>query len=531
MATFSVAIEVLNTPPTAVSSDGVGICLSGGGSRALSCAMGQLRGLRHLGLLDKVSAISSVSGGTWANVVFSYLPESISDDELLGPVMLDPAQLTLDVLAQMAPNNLGQVPYRLGTLPILDELAEYRSTQRYAPSDMWQAVIGKLVLQDFGLWNPDATGVDPHCFTGTVSPAADSASAQGANLPVSKVYTVRPGRPLPIFNTSLFLNDSPTAELVPFEASNVLGVRASFVNRPGQLGAVGGGLIESFAMGSEYLGDDGPDRVTASVPARAFSLNDIAGCSSMAPAEDFEERFPEVNGLVPRYPYWPVNDRQPRDTQTYRFADGGNLENLGITPLLARGFARLLVFVNSDQGVNVDPESGEIVVADALPPLFGLQPFCEKTRSYPVYSDTQPGEGANRMFRHSQVFETTAFASLQQGLLAAKRAGGSLLVKQTLAVLQNTWFNVPAQPSVEVLWVYNDSVHAWWKQLPDATQIELDLQSVDDFPLYGTVTQLHLSHPLVNAVAHLSCWNLASDSTVGNPDGQTNADVVRSMFA
>ncbi|KLD72001.1 hypothetical protein [Xanthomonas pisi] len=530
MATFSVVIDPLGTGPSQTPSTAVGICLSGGGSRALSCALGQLRGLRYLGLLDKVAAISSVSGGTWANVLFSYLPESISDDDFLGPVMLDPSTLTLDVLGQMGDNNLGQVPYRLGTLPIVDELAEYRLSKRYAPSDMWQAVIGKLVLKDFGLWNPDITGVDPRYFTGTTKYLAEGPLVRNPQLTKDDFYTVRDGRPLPIFNTSVFLNDSVGSDLVPFEANWFLGVRSVF-NQPEQLGVIGGGLIESFAMGSDYFADTGGDEVTVSVPPRAFSLNDIAGCSSMAPAEDFEEKFLEISGLVPRYPYWPVDDRASQPTQNYRFADGGNLENLGIMPLLARGVPRLLVFVNSDQGVNIDPESGETVVADDLPPLFGLQPFCDKTRSYLAYADEQLCVDANGMFRHNQVFDTAAFDALKQGLLAAKRSGGSLLVRQTLTVLANPWFNVPAQQSVEVLWVYNDLVRTWWKQLPDETQLELDLQSVDDFPLYGTVTQLHLSYTLVNALAHLSCWNLASDSTVGNPDGQRNADVVRGMFA
>ncbi|CAD7712909.1 hypothetical protein LMG31886_03340 [Xanthomonas hydrangeae] len=530
MATFNVAIDPLGAAPSETSSTAVGICLSGGGSRALSCALGQLRGLRSLGLLDKVAAISSVSGGTWANVLFTYLPTSISDDDFLGPVVLDPSQLTLDELGKMGSNNLGQVPYRLGTLPIVAELAEYRLSKRYAPADMWQAVIGKLVLKDFGLWNPDATGVDPRYFTGTTQYLAEGPLLRNPQLSSDNFYTIRDGRPLPIFNTSVFINDSVTSDLVPFEANWLLGVRGVF-NQPEQLGAMGGGLIESFAMGSDYIADNGADEVTTRVPLRAFSLNDIAGCSSMAPAQDFEEKFPEINGLVPRYPYWPVDGRESQPTLSYRFADGGNLENLGIMPLLARGIARLLVFVNSDQGVNIDPESGETVVADDLPPLFGLQPFCEKTRSYPAYANEQLCEDANGMFRHNQVFDTAAFDALKQGLLAAKKSGGSLLVRQTLSVLANDWFNVPAQQSVEVLWVYNDLVRAWWKQLPDETQADLDLQSVDDFPLYGTVTQLHLSYTLVNALAHLSYWNLASDSTVGNPDGQSNADVVRGMFA
>lgn len=55
----------------------VGICLSGGGSRAMCAGMGQLRGLAHLqlngkSLLKQTRAMSTVSGGSWIGQTFSY---------------------------------------------------------------------------------------------------------------------------------------------------------------------------------------------------------------------------------------------------------------------------------------------------------------------------------------------------------------------------------------------------------------------------------------------------------------------------
>jgi hypothetical protein len=57
----------------------VGICLSGGGSRALTAAMGQLRALRNLktanglDLISQTRVLSTVSGGSWLGVTFQYL--------------------------------------------------------------------------------------------------------------------------------------------------------------------------------------------------------------------------------------------------------------------------------------------------------------------------------------------------------------------------------------------------------------------------------------------------------------------------
>jgi hypothetical protein len=332
-----------------------------------------------------------------------------------------------------------------------------------------------------------------------------------------------------VFNTSLFNNDGDDAELIPFEANFMLGVRAAFPKSAQQRGDIGGGLLDSFAMRSTYLGEADPGDVLTSRPQRAFSLSDIAGCSSAAFAQLFEEKYTEFRGLVPRYPYWPIKNRAEQPALEYRFADGGSLENLGINALLARGVPRLIVFINTDEGVRRDPARNDVVVSSDLPPLFGLQPF-SPTDGYVPYGPYDPGHGAARLFRHNQVFETSAFTELKQKLLAAKRAGGSLLVRQTLKVLANPWFNVPAQESVEVLWVYNDQVSSWWNQLPFDTRAWLDIESLDDFPLYNTFTQLYLTPLMVNAVAHLACWNVASGSTLGNPGGVTNADVVRGMF-
>ena len=89
----SLSAQLYPFPPASIMS-GVGVCLSGGGSRAASASMGELRGLRSLGLLDQVSALSTVSGGSWAGVTFTYLPSDISDDEFLGGVVPNPGDLT-----------------------------------------------------------------------------------------------------------------------------------------------------------------------------------------------------------------------------------------------------------------------------------------------------------------------------------------------------------------------------------------------------------------------------------------------------
>ncbi|XP_066538614.1 cytosolic phospholipase A2 zeta-like isoform X2 [Hoplias malabaricus] len=59
------ALNLKMTPdPSKVPT--VAVVCSGGGSRAMTCTYGSLRGLQKLGLLDTVSYITAVSGSTWA---------------------------------------------------------------------------------------------------------------------------------------------------------------------------------------------------------------------------------------------------------------------------------------------------------------------------------------------------------------------------------------------------------------------------------------------------------------------------------
>jgi hypothetical protein len=76
-ATLSAGIYPFSSLERSSLASAIGLCLSGGGSRAAAASMGALRGLRCLGLLDEIAVLSTVSGGGWAGVPFTYLPAEI----------------------------------------------------------------------------------------------------------------------------------------------------------------------------------------------------------------------------------------------------------------------------------------------------------------------------------------------------------------------------------------------------------------------------------------------------------------------
>ena len=519
-------------PTTAATPTSVGLCLSGGGSRALSCALGQLRALHHLGLMDKVFAISSVSGGTWANSLYTYLPSSITDEDFLGPVQLDPSRLTVlgalpDALSQMTPNCLGRVPARLGVLRDVEEILKLKVEWNYPTSELWQGLIGHSVLRAYQLWQPDPkkSNFDTHFFSWTDSylHAGNGVLARNPKLSASDFYTVQRRRPFPVFNTALFVNKTVTADLAPFEANFMLGVRQSFPQQ--QQTTIGGGFLESFAMEGQFQNNISPNTISVSAAPRRYTLADIVGSSSAAFAQVLEEQYPELNGVVPRYEYFPIANREVVASTFYRFADGGSLENLGLNVLLARGLQRILVGINTDEGIRM--EDGQIVVSSDLPPLFGLQPY-QRGKGYVPYAQDE-GSSSTRLFRHNQVFPTASFDELRTALWQKRSKGEPIMYRQTLPVLANSWYGVPGNSSVEILWMYNDQVDAFWRMLSWEVKAAIDLAGRGAFPLYNTFTQLDLDYIAVNALAHLWCWNMAS-SWRPRSSMPSNAEIVQGMF-
>lgn len=517
-------------PDLNASSSAVGVCFSGGGSRALSCAMGQLRGLRKLEVLDDVFTISSVSGGTWASSIFTYLPESISDDEFLGPVELDPHNLTIEGLGKLQYFCLGNVPLHLGFVNDLAQIIDLKTKYHYENNDLWQGLVGEFVLKRFELFNPDANGIDNRYYTWTDSylRAQTGILSRNPSLTPNDFYTVKRNRPFLIMNSSMFQNDSTSADLIPFESTFFAGIRNTLPGGGLTGETIGGGLLECFSVGSGFSRDLQYNNVQVTIPARAFTLADMVGISSAAPAYDLEEKFPELNGLVPRYPYWPVSGRETNPVQTYRFADGGSLENLGVNSQLARGVRRLIVFINTDTEIKQD-DKGVIDVSGDIPPLFGLQPYSYE-HGYVPYSESNPGDSSTRVFRHNKVFDDTMFKELCTKLYEAKQNGGTVRHKQYLEVLPQPWFGVEGGFTTEVLWIYNERVKWWWDNLKWDVRDYIDIESGFVFPLYGTVSQLHLDASEVNALAHLSCWNVIADIDPGN-SGNTNSGWIKEMFA
>jgi hypothetical protein len=546
------------------------ICLSGGGSRALTCALGQLSALNAMTLpngqpiLSPSQYISSVSGGSWASVLYTFLPQTINEtnvsdtDFLIQPVA--PQSLTKGISSDSTPGNVSYMgPYCMGTTPQQFSLAKIgvflktlmESEFFLTPSQyswFWIAGIGDLVLKPFELYsatyNSSGPFVQPSLMFSLSLAQVQSIAKYNPHLRPSDFYLARSGRPNLIVNTNLLENYlMPSSPQIPVQATPVA---TSVLGHSPDVTVKGGGGVESFGFTSTLIGPGGLDQTALIATSRNYSLCDIAGCSSaffaalllqyidkgiddivndlvnflindlhwdrlVAEAvgvalriavDDFANR--EASDVIPRYNYWPAEQVSSPSNNTLGFSDGGSFDNTGILGLLAQTNAnKIIAFVNSETALCGTPP--DLTLDDSIGLLFG-------------HGGAGPGD-----LTHVRVFDDSngAFEAVKVGLHDASCGGGSTLGKATAAFLQkglvtieNPVANIAAGRVVDVLWVYNNPVRDWQNAITDPG-IHDDLMHVShretplwNFPNYFTGEQIYLGVEAVNMLAQLSAWNV-----------------------
>ena len=260
-------------------------------------------------------------------------------------------------------------------------------------------------------------------------------------------------------NSSIFSNqDMRGARLLPFESTPYgTGVRQTFPGiGPGER-EIGGGLIQPFAMGSPTVDSVTGNLATVAPPRRPFSLVDMAAISSAAFAQTVQDKVPEVDCIIPRYPYWPVADPVQQEELLYWFADGGSLRKQ--RHLFAAGARRDAHHLASSIRRR---RCGQSRRSDHRR-FDGAAPLRHRARCA-VGSLTESTSPRRRTPTPDfvQVFESTKYDDLMNGLIDANmNNGGPAMFKQTLNVLKNDNFDIPGGGTVDILWVYNTAVPNW----------------------------------------------------------------------
>ena len=509
-----------NAPTTSTKT---GLCLSGGGSRALSAGLGQLIGLKSLSngcggtLLDSVDYISSVSGGTWLTSIYSFSTNQNLDD-LLG-TYAPPNTLTEHNIGDLPTGSIGRAPSKLSYSGMVDivhkkigllNIVLYPEVRKW----IWPVIVGELVLKPYDLYNGTIVGsgknltpmperffsLDLAYMEKNIKALSGDGVANGS-LTGNDFYFHQSGRPFPIMNTNIKLNyRQENSALLPVQGTPIaVGATGEACESGVTLSADGG--VEAFAFTSTWRSQN--DEAAVVDIDRRYSLIDIVSCSSAFFAQlvgkqiaiaasvfanatstaksgagqedslrDTEETIlKDLSTLVPQYNYWPVGPAMPSNQNT-GFADGGNSDNTGLLGMLARSDAMSIVVcynaeipLGSSEDIVVEGYDKKVaLISSDIPILFGYQPK-PVNGSYVRFSNSTPAD--LKYLEAAQVFESAEFGPLVSALFTASKGQQSPTVARTtsLKVCDNPFAGINNRGTVDVLWIYNNYADDWVKEI------------------------------------------------------------------
>lgn len=308
-------VAELTRRPASETPGNVAVCLSGGGSRALSAGMGALQALEHVtladgtSLLSHVKVLSTVSGGSWLGVPFTFLEAATPDSGYLG-TYTDPGNLSIVGLMELPDGNAGANVTDEFSLVALAIKAWVLYEFSGVPANMlWQTLMALHMLVPYDLYEPGSDMAPTSFFSyddATLRTIRDDNAGTPLEAENANLVAPRRRRPYLVCNTALFVTcPDQSSALAPVQCTPFF---TGIVGAPNAVDAngraVGGGGVTSFAFSSNLEATtvyrDG--RYTADVTqSRQWALADIVGASSAAFAQAVHGTLLDLACNPPRF--------------------------------------------------------------------------------------------------------------------------------------------------------------------------------------------------------------------------------------
>jgi hypothetical protein len=512
----------------ATERNDLGIAFSGGGTRAATAALGQLRALHENGWLKHVRYMTAVSGGSWTSVPFVY---STADPEALLGKTVPPQELTrafltarpaegtiahaivnsglyavgaleagrILVRAELDKGSDGRIPEQLQSL--IRRFVAGRTSETYA--NMLGRVFIRPILADRGdlrySWNASSF---------------NDIKATDGDAPVGVKDFVLANRERPFLivgGTMIYQHPAyGYPRLIPIEYTPLYtGVRQQYGER------LGGIYVSPFAYDAVAAATPEADRVrvTLNAETRPFSLADVIASSGAAPLLALYRGVParplqRATVAFPSFNHFTVRSTQAGLAASpvvpnLLHGDGGFSDNLGVMPLLARKVHNVIVFVN------------------------GAEPFTtnESIESLFFHLNKQEDSGGDRSM-NGGVFGQDRYWEVVNGLNAAVKAGQPpIYCDKGWTVGKNEIYNVAEYDGLNICWVHNEAVPRWNATLPSDTQEMLREKPFRNFPWFSTFEQnrpslIKLHAEQVNLLSQFTSWMLTA------PNGRATIEEV-----
>jgi hypothetical protein len=366
------------------------VAFQGGGNRAAPAALGQLRALHDLDWIKKVRYISSVSGGSWTAIPYTFLKRcaskeaaSCDEEQFLEERFLGVSHSPQDVARQL-PKLVAKTTsedFEHGSMlrAMADSTITAKMIKAWAQlkfDEAFAAAIGEIYLEPFGLGKSE-NGVPDSLFTWRKGDRKRilARNPHLANTPIHFVERDRPyliaGSTILTKRTLIKPKNKFRVEMTPLYTGVPQSIE--YQTRKGGQIQLGGGFVESFVY--DLVTDIAPKAGTSNTITLRdakrgrftnasrlnFSLSNVAGATGAAPVEagvsirglrflvsnfGFPEHYAPSNQATPPEPISTANNDGIKEKE-WSHGDGGHEDNLGLASLLARQVDNILVFANS----------------------------------------------------------------------------------------------------------------------------------------------------------------------------------------
>lgn len=531
--------------PDVAGKPSTAIAFTGGGTRAMVAAFGQLNGLRELGLLKNVRYITGISGGAWATAAFSFYQPAAegvarNDAEFLCGDVTAPSRLNRTMLQSMDSRccrNLATKDH--SSIHPHDGVSVMEGVQK-----QWAELLKPIgvPLNMPCSWN-NATVQDikrRNVFLENQTFLLPS--LHDHPFPIIGITLLGPFRLAP-FQRNHRADKYVLLEFTPLYVGQARTANIAYAplfpkSEPHQLPV--GGFVEPMGFGmpqplARALAVNETGGIL-DIPVRkadlqyGFTLANATYASSFVLGSFYSiATLPEINReLGDSINYWSVSDAAPVPrSEPFLLGDGGDFENVHVIGLLKRGVRSVVVFINALQplhGVSQwdpgrrTPNSNDI--DDALPAFFGV--------NTPAADPSDAAEQELGLdYSADQVFSTADFVPLVQEMQSRQAQGlGATVTWQHVTVANAVW-GVEAGWHVNVTWNYLSRIGQWEEFLPKELQ-DLVVPKADEnkdyghtvasgpfqnFPHYST-NEAYFSQERANLLGELTGWSVLNNKAI-----------------
>jgi len=524
----------------------LGLAFSGGGTRAQVAALGQLRGLMDLGILDHVKYITGISGGSWASASFVYTTTPVA--EYLGDLQA-PEDITMESLGKTTAGAGRFFAVDRNLIAVIIE----KFLAGYDVGEVWYRSISQVFLEPAGVkwgsfftWSDrEVTDIkrrnpflaDPSVNWATVRANAPFliATATLTGPECSKLISQSKNRSATLIeSTPLYVGEAHTRHEtyhgIPQVQHQIGGYIETFAfggmtdKRAHLPAGNSSGLIDGVMTNHASCGSSmTPKSGQCSWP---WALGHAVGASSWAPGL-LLSKIPIFQGLDLDLPYW--SPATPLSTEDeigdegpcgrFILADGGCTSNVYVSGLLKRGVKTVIAFVNTDvflaPSFAWDPTKDNTTkdhIDDAFASFFGMD-----------------GLDVGDDYKQNQIFASHDFVPAVQALQMSQAAGIGAVAAMEHTTIACPALGIRAGIKVKMVWAYLTRSYKFEDAItdPDVKKAAFansgsnwDPRDIPksgtfkNFPQWNTFTQLQINKEQANLMSHMQGWTMKQHSDV-----------------